>query len=58
MNASRLAMKAAKAAARALRKIRGRIIRRLPPEKGWNETLAARHLDIDRMTVARFGGEA
>jgi PAS domain S-box-containing protein len=40
-----------------LNDIKGRIIRRVLREEGWNKSRTARRLDIDRMTVNRFGGE-
>jgi len=40
-----------------LHDIKGRIIRRVLREEGWNKSRAARRLDIDRMTVNRFGDE-
>ena len=40
-----------------LHEIKGRIIRRVLREEGWNKSRTARRLDIDRMTVNRFGDE-
>jgi transcriptional regulator with PAS, ATPase and Fis domain len=37
--------------------IKGRIIRRVLQEEGWNKSRAARRLGIDRMTVNRFGDQ-